>query len=116
MFQDEDNEVMTAPHPLGTVVGAGFILMSTRRREGQMLVKCPVCRNRVWRHQSNVMKVKSCGCAHSRGISLTKRLERHRATVEAARVAFATDTAYGIAMAREANRISERRSDASSTL
>jgi len=107
---------MTAPHPVGTVIGAGFILMSVQRREGQMLVKCPVCRNRVWRHQSNVLKVKSCGCAHSRGISLAKRLERYRGSVDDALIAFATDPAYAIQMAQAANRVRERKSDLDATV
>lgn len=105
---------MTAPVPVGTIVGAGFIVMSLERREGKMPVRCPVCRKTVWKHQSNLSKkVKSCGCEH--GLNQSRRYwpKKYGHIVDAARVAFATDTAYAIAMARAAARIQDRKHESS---
>lgn len=81
-----------------------------------MRVACPKCRYLVWRHQSNLLRSKSCGCDHAAGIRRAKRLESFRVIVDAARVAFATDPAYGIQMAQVANRIHERKSDLDATV
>jgi len=107
---------MTSVLAVGSVVGAGFIVASTERREGKMRVVCPECRYSVWRHQSNLLRSKSRGRDHAAGIRRAKRLESFRVIVDAARVVFATDPAYGIQMAQVANRIHERRSDVDATV